>query len=113
MLESLLDCKEIKLVSLKEINPEYSLEGLMLKLKLQYFGHLMERANSLEITLVLGKVKDKKWKRWQRMKCLDNIIDSMVMNLNKLCEVVKDKEPGVLQFMGSQRVRHDLVTEQQ
>ena len=60
MLESLLDCKEIKLVSRKEINPEYSLEGLMLKLKLQYFGHLMERANSLEITLVLGKVKDKK-----------------------------------------------------
>ena len=60
MLESLLDCKEIKLVSLKEINPVYSLEGLMLKLKLQYFGHLMERANSLEITLVLGKVKDKK-----------------------------------------------------
>ena len=60
MLESLLDCKEIKPVNLKEINPEYSLEGLMLKLKLQYFGHLMERANSLEITLVLGKVKDKK-----------------------------------------------------
>ena len=60
MLESLLDCKEIKPVNLKEINPEYSLEGLMLKLKLQYFGHLMERANSLEITLVLGKIKDKK-----------------------------------------------------
>ena len=60
MLESLLDCKEIKPVNLKEINPVYSLEGLMLKLKLQYFGHLMERANSLEITLVLGKVKDKK-----------------------------------------------------
>ena len=60
MLESLLDCKEIKSVNLKEINPEYSLKGLMLKLKLQYFGHLMERANSLEITLVLGKIKDKK-----------------------------------------------------
>ena len=60
MLESLLDCKEIKPVNLMEINPVYSLEGLMLKLKLQYFGHLMERANSLEITLVLGKVKDKK-----------------------------------------------------
>ena len=60
MLESLLDCKEIKPVNLKEINPEYSLEGLMLKLKLQYFGHLMERANSLEITLVLGKIKGRR-----------------------------------------------------
>ena len=60
MLESLLDCKEIKPVNLKEINPEYSLEGLMLKLKLQYFGHLMGRDNSLKITLVLGKVKGKK-----------------------------------------------------
>ena len=60
MLNSLLDCKEIKPVNLNEFNPEYSLEGLMLKLKLQHFGHLMGRANSLEITLVLGKVKGKK-----------------------------------------------------
>ena len=62
---------------------------------------------------MLGKIEGRRIRGWQRMKCLDNIIDSMVMNLNKLCEVVKDKEPGVLQFMGLQRVRHDLVTGQQ
>ena len=69
---------------LKEINPEYSLEGLMLKLKLQYFGHLMRRANSLEKTLMLGKIEGRRRRRWQRMRWLESIIDSMDMNLSKL-----------------------------
>ena len=69
---------------LKEINPEYSLEGLMLKLKLQYFGHLMRRANSLGKTLMLGKIEGKRRRRWQRVRWLESIIDSMDMNLSKL-----------------------------
>ena len=77
---------------IKEINPEYSLEGLMLKLKLQYFGHLMKRANSLEKTLMLGKIKGKRRRGWQRMRSLDSITDSMEMNLSKLLEIVKDKK---------------------
>ena len=84
---------------LKEINPEYSLEGLMLKLKLQYFGHLMWRANSLEKALMLGKIEGKR-RQWQRMRWLDSISDSMDMNLNKLQETVEDRE-GMLQPMGS------------
>ena len=83
---------------LKEINPEYSLEGLMLKQKLQYFGHLMRRADSLEKTLMLGKIEGKRRKGWQRMRWLD----SMDMNLSNLWETVKTGEPGMLQFMGSQ-----------
>ena len=91
---------------LKEISPEYSLEGLMLKLKLQYFGHLIRRADSLEKTLVLGKIEGRRRRGRQRMRCLDGIIDSMDMSLGRLRELVKEK-PGVLQSMQSQRVGHD------
>ena len=77
---------------LKESNPEYSLEGLMLKLKLQYIGHLMRRADSLEKTLMLGKIESKRRSGWQRMKWLDSITDSMDMNLSKLGEIVENRE---------------------
>ena len=77
---------------LKEINPEYSLEGLMLKLKLQYFGHLMWRANSLEKTLILRKIEDRRRRGWQRIRTLDSIIDSMDRSLSKLWEIVKVRE---------------------
>ena len=77
---------------LKEINPEYSLERLMLKLKHQYFGHLMRRADSLEKTLMLGKTEGKRRRRQQRMRWLDSVTISMDMNRSKLWEIVKDRE---------------------
>ena len=77
---------------LREINPEYSLEGLMLKLKLQYFGHLMRTADSLEKSLMLGKIEDRRTRRSQRLKWLDGITDAMDMNLGKLTEMVRDRQ---------------------
>ena len=87
---------------LKEISPEYSLERLMVKLKLQYIGHLMQITNSLEKTLMLGKIEGRR-RGWQRMRRLDGITDLMDMSLGKLQEFVVDRESGVLQSIGSQR----------
>ena len=91
-LESPLDCKKIQPTIVKEISPEYSLKELMLKLKLQYFGHLIQRGDSLEKTLMLRKTEGKRRRGRQRVRWLDGITDSLDMSSSKLGEMVKDRE---------------------
>ena len=97
---------------LKEINPDYSLEGLMMKLKLQYFGHLMQRADSLEKTLMLGQIEGKR-RGQKRMRWIGSITNSMDMSLSKFQEIVKSREAWRAIILGSQRVGHNLVTERE